>query len=86
MDEKKKCPNCGLTLHEWNLEKRIGCDSCIEVFQDEISFYLLKKGVYNFVFPANQDLKALIDKNIENENFEEAARLRDLLKKGDLFD
>jgi protein arginine kinase activator len=88
------CPLCGTRVEELDKSGRLGCAECTSVFQDEI-FSLMKKysrgnqhrGKYPKEFlsgPAlssgRENLRELLKKALENEDYERAAELRDKLK------
>ena len=89
-----KCPNCGLTYEEFGRTGRLGCAECYEAFS-KLLLPLIKRVQHStqhvgkrpsrLAAPirANQDLKELhhrLTKCIQEEAFEEAARLRDQIK------
>jgi protein arginine kinase activator len=91
------CPDCGLRIDELDKSGRLGCATCATVFQDEI-FSLMKKysrgnqhrGKYPKEFlsgPAlnsgRENLRELLKKALESEDYERAAELRDKLKSFD---
>ncbi len=96
-----KCPSCGFTYQDFKKIGRLGCGECYEAFKVQLA-PLLKRihGAERHVGKVPimigktvketktiQDLKSKMDKAIQEENFEEAARLRDriheLEKKGE---
>ena len=89
-----KCPNCGLTYEEFGRTGRLGCAECYEAFS-KLLMPLIKRVQHatqhigkrpsRLAVPVklNQDLRELqnrLQKSIEQEAFEEAARLRDQIK------
>jgi len=92
---KLKCPNCGLTYDEFRKSGRLGCSQCYRSFQEYL-VTLLKKihgssqhlGKAPVNIPQSvktkidslQELRSQLLKAIQNENFEEAARLRDQIR------
>lgn len=89
-----KCPNCGLTYEEFGRTGRLGCAECYEAFS-RLLLPLIRRVQHSTqhvgkrpsrLAPAmrtHQELKELqhrLDKLIEGEEFEEAARLRDEIK------
>ena len=95
-DEKvlSKCSNCGLTYEEFGRTGRLGCAECYEAFS-KLLIPLIKRVQHStqhvgkrpsrLAAPirASQDLRELqnrLTKSIEQESFEEAARLRDQIK------
>lgn len=89
-----KCPFCGLTYADFKKKARLGCGRCYSVFKVQI-LPLLKKihGSLTYAgksaitaqkdsFPDGvKELKTRIERAIKLEEYEEAARLRDELKK-----
>ena len=89
-----KCKECGLTYRDFKKIGRFGCGGCYESFKTHIG-PLLKRihGSERHVGKVPimvgktvkdtrnlQDLKARMEKAIQTEDFEEAARLRDKVK------
>lgn len=93
---KAKCPNCGLTYEDFRKLGRLGCSECYTSFREYLSA-LLKKihGSNQHVgkVPVHltlespredrnlQELKEQLHRAIEAEHFEEAAYLRDKIRK-----
>jgi len=89
---KTKCPNCGLTYEEFRKVGRLGCYQCYPAFSEHLGVLLKKihgsgqhlgktpikmaKSVKEKVVNL-QDLRSQLQKAISNENFEEAAHIRD---------
>ncbi len=95
-DEKtlSKCPNCGLTYEEFGKTGRLGCSDCYEAFA-KLLLPLIKRVQHStqhvgkrpsrLASPirVNSDLRELqnrLTKLIQEEEFEEAARIRDQIK------
>lgn len=89
-----KCSNCGLTYEEFGKTGRLGCAECYESFA-KLLMPLIKRVQHatqhvgrrpsRLAAPMRltHDLKELqnrLQKSIEHEAFEEAARLRDQIK------
>lgn len=89
-----KCANCGLSYTDFKKIGRLGCSECYGAFKKYLG-PLLKKihgSIIHFgkspfrlekVVEQSGDLQALrnqLQKAIESESFEEAARIRDQLK------
>lgn len=91
---KAKCPSCGFTYQDFKKVGRLGCGDCYEAFKKQLGPLLKRihgsdhhtgkiplmvgktvKDTRNL-----QDLKARMEKAIQTEDFEEAARLRDKIK------
>jgi len=92
-----KCANCGLTYTDFKKIGRLGCSECYETFRRYLGPLLkrihgssqhLGKSPYK---PAKvlkkktdlQDLRSSLQKAIEMEAFEEAAKIRDQIKELD---
>lgn len=78
------CPHCGTSASDWEAERKIGCVHCLDALEDRIVPYLLRRGIYSPMIPRDWNLKDLLREAVETEDFEEAARLRDLLEGGGL--
>lgn len=91
---EQHCPQCGMTFDEFNRNGRFGCDECYSAFASEIA-PLVKRlqgslnyegrvpGRGNGVFRTKHQIKRLrqdLQKAVAEEQFEEAARLRDEIK------
>ncbi len=91
------CPNCGTPLSYIKTTLRVGCPVCYNVFEGEIKD-LLKKLQGSSTFSADDDLKSSeekdliiikhrlkreLEKAVESEDFEKAARLRDEIREID---
>jgi len=90
----KACSRCGMTFNKFKTGGRLGCDICYQSFSKEVE--LLLKNVQGSTrhegkYPRRMgagiltqrqvtELRAQLKKSIEDENFEEAARLRDCIK------
>jgi len=89
-----KCPSCGFTYQDFKKVGRFGCGDCYEAFKKQLGPLLKRihgadrhtgkiplmvgktvKDTRNL-----QDLKAKMENAIQTEDFEEAARLRDVIK------
>ena len=92
--EALKCPNCGLTYVDFRKLGRLGCGECYNTFKKYLA-PLLKRihgSAQHFgKIPLKiarvtrkktdlQDLRNKLQKAIEEEAFEEAARIRDQIK------
>lgn len=89
-----KCPNCGFTYQDFGKIGRLGCSECYEAFKKELSPLLkrihgadrhvgkipLKIGKTPKDMISLQELKMSMEKAIQMEEFEEAARLRDKIR------
>jgi protein arginine kinase activator len=90
----KACSRCGLTFNKFKSGGRLGCDVCYQSFAKEVE--VLLKNVQGSTrhegkFPRRMgagiinkrqvnELRSNLKKAIEEENFEEAARLRDEIR------
>lgn len=91
LDSSEKCLSCGFTLADLQKVGRLGCPDCYRAFSGEITQRLpsMHKGdVHRGYMPAELvkqhefkvellDLHSELDAAIDDEKFEEAARLRD---------
>jgi protein arginine kinase activator len=89
-----KCPNCGFTQADFKKAGRLGCSECYNVFSEGLESLLktMHKGTRHVgkrphslqsELELSVRLKSLqkqLDKAIADENFEQAARLRDEIK------
>lgn len=96
LPEEIKCKNCGYTLSKYKSTGLFGCDNCYNTFKNEIDNILLKiQGKNRHVGNLNkaksntsskeknevQELKEKLQQLIKEEKFEEAAVIRDEIKK-----
>ena len=105
VDEKVKCPNCGMNYQDFKAIGQLGCSECYKAFNKNL-IPLLKRihgsiqyfGKMPAVSAARslkpgaakskaasalqqlEDYKARLHKAIQEEEFEQAARLRDKIK------
>ncbi len=93
----KACPNCGMTYDDFRKVGRLGCADCYPAFKRSLASLLkrihgspihLGKSPARLVKPskAKTELAALrrkLEKAIEQEEFEEAARLRDQIRQAE---
>jgi protein arginine kinase activator len=89
-----KCPNCGMTYQNFRKLGRLGCSVCYDAFKKELAPLLkrihgsdrhvgkvpLKGGKTIKDTRTLQDLKLQLEKAIQTEEFEEAAKLRDKIR------
>jgi len=89
-----KCSNCGMTYQNFRKLGRFGCSECYEAFKKELAPLLkrihgsdrhvgkvpLKGGNTIKDTRTMQDMKMQLEKAIQTEEFEEAAKLRDKIK------
>lgn len=95
-EKKLKCPNCGMTYSDFKKIGRLGCGQCYETFKTYL-VPLFKRihgsDVHMGKIPGKKkttrapkkvdidELKRRLKRAISLEEFEEAARLRDEIKK-----
>ncbi|MBM3985234.1 MAG: hypothetical protein FJ296_06050 [Planctomycetes bacterium] len=90
------CPECGMTYAEFRQSGRFGCARDYEVFAEQVGKLLQKiHGGTRYAGkrpgggavrppPSREDLlraRALLDEAVRAENYEEAARLRDQIRR-----
>ena len=90
-EETARCPQCGLSLAEFRSAGRLGCGRCYRVFQRSLLPLIktLQKGESHQgkvpsthpVRPGPEELKKALQKALGREEYEEAARLRDQIKR-----
>jgi protein arginine kinase activator len=87
-----KCPECGLKYAQFRTDGRLGCPEDYDVFR-EVLLPLLEKIHMNVDHAGKvpravqrthlrQELEERLDAAVAAEDYEDAARLRDALKKG----
>jgi len=93
-DLQKTCVECGLTYNSFKESGRFGCGHCYETFREDLQPLLQKiqKGPRhagkvpkrhggNVAVERNiADLRRQLQEAVSDENFEEAARLRDRIR------
>jgi protein arginine kinase activator len=91
---EQSCPSCGLTYDKFAKTGRLGCGTCFTVFRQPLADLLRKihgsnlhRGKRPMLAAGSMDslkeearLKDELKSAIENEDFERAAHLRDMLK------
>ena len=91
----KTCPTCGMTYEDFRKVGRLGCAECYTTFKRNLGSLLkrihgspihLGKSPARLVKPAKAktelaELKRKLERAIENEEFEEAANLRDQIRR-----
>ena len=89
------CPNCGMTYEDFRKVGRLGCADCYATFRRSLGSLLkrihgspihLGKSPARLVKPPRtktelMDLKRKLERAIEKEAFEEAAKLRDQIRR-----
>ena len=90
---ERKCPTCGLTERELRQTGRVGCPDCYSNFADLLDPYMLKlHGATRHIGAAPaapeqpkadpvEALRAQLKEAIEKEEYEQAARLRDEIRR-----
>ncbi|MBI3324995.1 MAG: UvrB/UvrC motif-containing protein [Candidatus Omnitrophica bacterium] len=90
----KACPSCGMTYEDFRKVGRLGCADCYGTFKRSLASLLkrihgsphhLGKAPVRLVKPPKAkselaDMKRRLERAIEMEEFEEAARLRDQIR------
>ena len=90
----KACPNCGMTYDDFRKVGRLGCGECYAAFKQSLASLLkrihgsphhLGKSPARLVKPPKAklelaELKRRLERAIEMEEFETAARLRDQIR------
>lgn len=92
--EKVQCPSCGMGLFEFQKNGRLGCSDCFAAFKQPL--LLLLKQIHGSTVHVGRcppgfkeraekekrikELKDGLKKVIAVENYEEAARIRDMIK------
>lgn len=91
----RKCPACGFTLDDLRRVRRFGCSDCYATFSDEVVQMIrgMHKGTTHAgKVPAGlmaqqvlhqrlEELRARLDQAISSESYEEAAGIRDEIRK-----
>lgn len=95
-DKNKSCPSCGWTLDAILKSNRLGCSYCYTTFRDELIPHIEQQDEHRdhmskiplavrlSSLPPDQQLKLLEESMslaVGKENYEEAAKLRDMIKK-----
>ena len=92
--DRVKCPACGFTYGDFKKVGRLGCGECYEAFNKQLTALLKRihsadRHVGNVPLTAGktikdtrnlQELRIKMEKAIQFEEFEEAAKLRDQIK------
>ena len=92
----KACPSCGMTYDDFRKVGRLGCGECYVTFKRSLGSLLKRihgspihvgKSPVRLLKPSKiakgemMELKRKLEQAIENEAFEEAARLRDQIRR-----
>jgi protein arginine kinase activator len=89
-----KCPHCGFTQADFKKAGRLGCSECYVTFADGLESLLksMHKGTKHLgkapqslqqsrdLSDKLKSLQKKLDKAVEEENFEQAAQIRDEIK------
>lgn len=90
----EKCKNCGLTFSQFKKESKFGCSECYKYFSNNLEAIFrrihgnsthsgkvpLRTGEFVQLRKEIGSLKELLKQKIANEQFEEAAKIRDKIK------
>ena len=93
--EEQVCSCCGMTTSEYNKTGKIGCKNCYDTFNDSIKAVLqrvhgnvkhngkIPKAVFVKIEKKKEieELKEKIKQCISTEEYEEAAKIRDMIRK-----
>lgn len=89
-----KCDNCGLTYDSFKKTSKLGCASCYTAFKKELE-YIIKNiqgnNAHEGKFPKRsgqeliqkreiERLKLMLKRALEEEEYEEAAKIRDMIR------
>ena len=92
----KACPSCGMTYDDFRKVGRLGCADCYVTFKRSLGSLLKRihgspihvgKSPVRLIKPAKitksdlLDMKRKLERAIENEEFEQAAKLRDQIRR-----
>jgi protein arginine kinase activator len=95
INKEKICPSCGMSFEEFQKTGKLGCSECYSVFEERLEPLLKRihgntehhgktpKKMEQDVNKSNvlNDLKELLNKAIQSEEYEKAAELRDEIRK-----
>ena len=94
----KACPNCGMTYDDFRKVGRLGCAECYATFKRSLGSLLKRihgspihvgKSPIRLLKPSKMakselvELKRKLERAIEGEEFEEAAKLRDQIRRAE---
>ncbi len=93
--ENKKCPQCGSTYNDFKKNGRLGCDMCYSTFANMLAPLIRRiqsNNTHSGKIPKRagasirlarqiKDLKEEMQLLVEKEEFEDAAKIRDEIKK-----
>lgn len=82
------CSNCHYTLTDIKLKGRLGCPICYDAFRDQLLIFLPRIHGSNISHkgktPKQMRLKEELRKAIEEERYEDAAKLKDTINRKNL--
>ena len=88
--DEKRCPSCGLTYGRFRKTSLLGCPRCYETFSEELEqplYAIHGADRHCGKMPAGEQLSSEIvavqramERAVSAEDFEEAAKLRDMLR------
>lgn len=95
VEDEKRCFNCNMSYSEFRNHGKLGCDNCYSVFREELKTMFEKmnrSSIHMGKVPTNLDrdirrnldiykLKRKMEFAVKNEQFEQAAELRDEIKR-----
>jgi len=91
LGEERRCPSCGMTESQLRETGRVGCPECYNTFSDILTPYVQKvHGSTRHIGTMPQQaekgdpvaaLRAQLKEAVEKEEYEQAARLRDEIKR-----
>ena len=99
-EKVERCPNCSLTYEEIRKKGKIGCSSCYHTFREYLIPLLERihgKSYHSGKVPTRKEmgdekskqiyrLRRELDKAIKEERYEEAAKIRDEIRKLEGFE
>lgn len=87
---QRKCVSCGMTEADFSKISRFGCAGCYDAFESDVegvamSFQKSNRHIGRFPQAMNSEedmarLRGMLDEAVAVQNFEEAARIRDVIK------
>jgi protein arginine kinase activator len=95
LPQERTCPTCGMPQTTFRKTGRLGCSKCYTVFGDGMDNLLkamhkgtrhtgkvpARAGLAQSTAPKLEELRAALDEAVKDENFEDAARLRDEIRR-----
>ncbi|CCQ93789.1 conserved hypothetical protein [[Clostridium] ultunense Esp] len=89
-----QCPTCGLTYQQFTQSGRFGCSGCYHAFEEQLEPLFRRvhgNTIHRGKVPRRsehklglkrklEDLKRLLARKVEREEFEEAAKIRDQIR------